>query len=447
MESTLLKGTRNRWLILLASIISMIAIANYQYGWTLFVNPINKQFGWDIAAIQVTFTTFVLLETWLVPFEGALVDKFGPKLFVMIGGVLCGIAWVIAGFASSLTMLYLGAGVLAGLGAGIVYGTAVGTALKWFPDHRGFAAGLTAAGFGAGSALTVSPIATAIAGQGFQSAFIQWGIIQGIVVVIAAIFLAAPPKGWTPAGWNIEKAQASRTAKRQSSEEFTPQQMAKTRHFWVLYIMMTMVATGGLMATAQFGPIANQFKTANVPVTLLLLTMPALVWTLSLDRVLNGATRPFFGWVSDHIGRENTMAVAFTLEAGAILGLTQVLSNPFLFVILSGLAFFGWGEIYSLFPATCGDFFGRKFATTNYGFLYTAKGTASIFVPFGTLLAAGKAADFFGASLPLPNIGWQGVFGIAVAFDIVGAVLALTVLKRLKVPTIPVAKVAAKVAA
>ena len=200
---------------------------------------------------------------------------------------------------------------------------------------------------------------------------------------------------------------------------------------------MTMVATGGLMATAQFGPIANQFKTANVPVTLLFLTLPALVWTLSLDRVLNGATRPFFGWVSDHIGRENTMGIAFTLEALAILGLTQVLSDPFLFVILSGLAFFGWGEIYSLFPATCGDWFGRKFATTNYGFLYTAKGTASIFVPFGTLLAAGTAANIFGVKLPLPNIGWQGVFGIAVVFDVIAAILALTVLKRLAVPKVP----------
>lgn len=440
MTASSIKGTRNRWLILLAAIVSMIAIANYQYGWTLFVNPINKKFGFDIAAIQVTFTVFVLLETWLVPFEGALVDKFGPKLFVIAGGVLCAIGWSIAGTANSLSVLYLGAGVVSGLGAGIVYGTAVGTALKWFPDHRGLAAGLTAAGFGAGSALTVGPISDSIASTGYQNAFIQWGIVQGVVVVIAALLLAAPPKGWAPAGWSAEKAQASKAARRQSPVDFTPKQMAKTKQFWVLYVMMTMVATGGLIATASIAPIANQFKIANLPVSLLFVTQAAVVWTLQMDRVLNGLTRPFFGYVSDHIGRENTMSLAFTLEALAIIGLIQSLSNPLLFVLFSGFTFFGWGEIYSLFPATSGDFFGRKFATTNYGFLYTAKGTASIFVPIGTILALGSGVlpnpfpGLPGLKLTVSAIGWQGVFMIPVIFDLIAAFLAFTVLKRMKVP-------------
>ncbi len=424
--------TKNRWFILLASIVSMIAVANYQYGWTFFVNPMNKAMHWDIAAIQVTFTVFVLLETWLVPFEGALVDKFGPKLFVILGGVLCGIGWSVASLADSLPLLYLGAGVISGLGAGIVYGTAIGTALKWFPDHRGLAAGLTAAGFGAGSALTVAPIQATILGQGYQTAFLQWGIGQGVVVIIAALFLSAPAKGWAPAGWSAEKAQA--TAKRQSGEDFTPQQMAKTKNFWLMYVMMTMVATGGLIATAAIAPIANEFKIATVPVTFLIFTQAALLWATQMDRVLNGLTRPFFGWVSDHIGRENTMALAFSLEGLAIIGLIQVLAIPILFVIMTGLTYFGWGEIYSLFPATSGDFFGRKFATTNYGFLYTAKGTASIFVPIGTILAAGQGELFPGLMLHLPKIGWQGVFTIPVIFDFIAAILAFTVLKRLAVP-------------
>src|SRR5438132_2439715 len=178
----------------------MVAVANFQYGWTLFVPPLQKHLKQEQALIQVTFTVFVLLETWLVPFEGWLVDKFGPRLLVMLGGVLAGLGWVGSGKAESLTALYLSY-ALAGVGAGIVYGTAVGSALKWFPDHRGLAAGLTAAGFGAGSAFTVAPIANRIAANGYQDAFIYWGVIQGAVVVFASLFLKAPPQGWLPQGW------------------------------------------------------------------------------------------------------------------------------------------------------------------------------------------------------------------------------------------------------
>src|SRR5262252_642387 len=190
----------NRWLILFFSVVSMVAVANFQYGWTLFVPPLQKHLGVDQATIQITFTVFVLLETWLVPFEGWLVDRFGPKLLVMLGGLLAGLGWVGAGNADTVTALYLSY-ALSGVGAGVVYGTAIGSALKWFPDHRGLAAGLTAAGFGAGSALTVSPIANMIERAGYQSAFINWGIIQGAVVIAAALFLKAPPAGWLPGDW------------------------------------------------------------------------------------------------------------------------------------------------------------------------------------------------------------------------------------------------------
>src|SRR5438876_6599872 len=254
---------RNRWVILLFSVISMVAVANLQYGWTLFVPPLSKQLGQDQTFIQVAFTVFVLLETWLVPFEGFLVDRFGPRLLVTVGGVRAGLGWVGSGYASSLTSLYL-AYAVAGLGAGIVYGTAIGSALKWFPDHRGFAAGLTAAGFGAGSALTVSPIANMIDSAGYQAAFIQWGIIQGIVVIVAALFLRAPPQGWMPTGWTAA-AEDLAAKKRQNVRNFTPKQMGRTPQFWVMYLMMTMVATGGLMATAQLSPMATDFGVDKVP--------------------------------------------------------------------------------------------------------------------------------------------------------------------------------------
>src|SRR5215472_2164533 len=381
----------NRWLILVSAIVTMVAVANYQYGWTFFVDPLQKHLKQTGALISVTFTVFVLLETWLVPFEGWLVDKFGPRLLVMLGGVLAGLGWIGSGRAESLTALYLSYAVC-GIGAGIVYGTAVGGALKWFPDHRGLAAGLTAAGFVAGSALTVAPIRDMIASAGYQATFIRWGILQGAVVVVAAFFLKAPHEGWLPKTWRSKGSESVRT--RQGPVSFTSAEMAATPHFWLMYAIMAMVATGGLMATAQLAPMAKDFKVADVPVQVLWWSVTALTFAAQADRVINGVCRPFWGWVSDHIGRENTMALAFGLEAIAKVGLILYARQPLAFVVITAFTFFGWGEIFSLFPALCGDFFGRKHATANYGYLYTAKGTASVFIPIGAALATGKAFDF-----------------------------------------------------
>src|SRR5215472_2859014 len=318
------ESTSNRWSILFFSIVSMVAVANFQYGWTLFVQPLQKHLNQTAALISVTFTVFVLLETWLVPFEGWLVDKFGPTLLVMVGGVLAGLGWVGSGRAESLTALYL-AYAVSGIGAGIVYGTAVGIALKWFPEHRGLAAGLTAAGFGAGSALTVAPLANMInpagqpPGSGYQHTFIVWGIIQGLVVVAAALFLKAPPEGWLPKTWRSKGSEQVKT--RQAAVSFTSAEMASTPHFWLMYVMMAMVATGGLMATAQLAPMARDFGVDRVNVKVLFWLVPALTFALQADRVINGLCRPFWGWVSDHIGRERTMTLAFGLEAVAIYAL------------------------------------------------------------------------------------------------------------------------------
>ncbi len=401
---------RNRWLQLIVGIVGMVAIANLQYGWTLFVSPIDNQFHWGKAAIQVGFSLFVLAETWLVPFEAYLVDSYGPQVVVAVGGIMVGLAWILNSAADSLAMLYAG-GIIGGIGAGIVYGTASGAALKWFPDRRGLAAGLTAAGFGAGSALTIIPIANQIKASGYQSAFFTWGILQGAVVLACAFLMRAPQKQ--------DFAGVAVPVESQTTQDFTPLEMLKTPAFYLLYVMMTMLAMGGLMATAQLGPIAKDFQVADNPVSLFGLTMAALPFALSLDRILNGVTRPFFGWVSDHIGRENTMFIAFGLEGIAILLLITFAHIPVFFVIFSGLTFFGWGEIYSLFPATCGDLFGKKFATTNYGLLYTAKGTASLLVPVGSLIAGSTG-------------NWYPIFILAIAFDWIGALLALFALKPLR---------------
>src|SRR5690242_19916855 len=399
-----------RWVQLLTGIICMVMIANLQYGWTLFVTPIDQKYHWGRAGIQVAFSIFVLTETWLVPIEGWFVDQFGPKIVVLIGGVLVAIAWALNSAADSLAMLYIAAAI-GGIGAGAVYGTCIGHALKWFPDRRGLAAGLTAAGFGAGSALTIIPIQKMIASSGYEATFLWFGIGQGVVVVLLSLFLAAPKPGQAPATLPVKV--------RQTGRDYTPVETLQSPIFWVMYAMFVLVGAGGLMATAQLAPIARDWGIEKTPVSILGLTLPALTFALSIDRILNGVTRPFFGWVSDNIGRENTMFIAFGLEAIGIWALSTVGQNPVLFVILSGLVFFAWGEIYSLFPSTCTDTYGTKYATTNAGLLYTAKGTASLLVPLGNVLAQATG-------------GWHTVFLVAAAMNLVAALAAPFVLKPLR---------------
>ena len=401
-----------RWLQLVAGIICMSMIANLQYGWTLFVNPIADKHHWTKPAIQVAFTVFVLIETWLVPIEGWLVDKYGPRIVVLGASLLVAASWVLDAYADTLPTLYFAA-VVGGIGAGAVYGTCVGNALKWFPDRRGLAAGLTAMGFGAGSALTVKPIIEMIKTSGYEHTLINYGIGQGIVVFLLAWFLRAPAADFMAS----YKSKAGVTST--SVREYSPSQMLKTPVFWVMYLMFTLMATGGLLATAQLAPIAKDYGITDVPTTILGLTLPALTFALSLDRILNGVARPFFGWVSDKIGRENTMFVAFVLEGAGILALNAFGRDPVAFVLLTALVYFAWGEIYSLFPVTCADTYGRKFATANAGFLYTAKGTAALLVPLSSVIAASGG-------------GWRAVFLAAGTMNFIAAAMALVVLKPMR---------------
>jgi OFA family oxalate/formate antiporter-like MFS transporter len=387
----------------------MAMVANLQYGWTLFVDPIHRRHGWESSRIQTAFTIFVLAETWLVPFEGYLVDRAGPRVVAMAGGALCAVAWAINSVADSLAVLYAAA-ALGGIGAGAVYGTCVGNALKWFADRRGLAAGLTAAGFGAGSALTVVPIRHLIAARGYEAAFLIIGLVQGAVVVACAWWLRPP----------LRETSAGPTEPRLVGRQFTTFEMLRTPAFWILYLMFALMAAGGLVAVAQLALIAKDFGVADAPVAVLGASLPALTLALSLDRLLNGITRPFFGWLSDRIGRENAMGIAFTLQGLAVVMLGRFGSSPVAFVALSALVFFAWGEIYSLFPATCCDTFGVEFAAANAGALYTAKGVGALVVPFAGTLA--KRSD----------VGWQAVFTLIGATSVASALLALLVIKPLR---------------
>jgi OFA family oxalate/formate antiporter-like MFS transporter len=401
----------NRWLQLAACVIAMAAIANLQYAWTLFTIPLTESLKATLSAVQLTFTIFILAETWLVPVEGYLIDKLGPRSVVTVGGVLVGLGWIGSGFAQTLGGLYFWY-VLGGIGAGAVYGASIGTALKWFPDRRGLAAGLAAGAYGFGTALTVLPIQRMIETSGYRSAFIVWGVIQGVIVIVMAQLMRKPRPDWKPSGW----VPAASSAVVQSRVSKTPLQMISTPTFWLMYLMMTLVAFGGLMVTAQLRPIARDY---GMDKSIVMWGVSALGLALILDRILNGITRPFWGWVSDHIGRYTTMGIAFTLEAIAILTLIQFIDRPMLFVVLSGFVFFAWGEIYSLFPAAIGDVFGPNYATTNYGIQYTAKGTASIFAGWG----AAWLVESYGS--------WPPVFWVAVACDLLAAALAFFWLRPL----------------
>jgi OFA family oxalate/formate antiporter-like MFS transporter len=405
------KPNANRWIQLVMGIICMAMIANLQYGWTLFVNPIADKYHWSKAAIQVAFTIFILTETWLVPIEGWAVDKFGPRPVVLAGGLLCALGWVLNSFADTLTLLYIAAAI-SGIGAGAVYGTCVGSALKWFPDRRGLAAGLTAAGFGAGSAATIIPISMMIASKGYEQTFLYFGLGQGIIVMLLALMMVRPPA-------HVAGAIRKKTKVQQGNGEFTPSQIVRKPVFWVMYLMFVLVAAGGLMATAQMGPIAKDFAIDGVKFNVMGMILPALTFALAIDRVLNGLTRPFFGWVSDQIGREKTMFIAFAMESVGILALYYFGRDPIAFVILTGVVFFAWGEIYSLFPATCADTFGTKNAAGNAGLLYTAKGTASIFVPISSIIASQTGS-------------WEAVFFVGCGLNAVAALMAWFVLKPMR---------------
>jgi OFA family oxalate/formate antiporter-like MFS transporter len=401
----------NRWLQLIIGVVCMVMIANLQYGWTLFVKPLSAVNGWTIAEIQVAFSLFVALETWLTPIEGWLADwigpKNGPRLVVAFGGVFVALGWIVNSAAGSLSMLYLGA-ILSGVGAGAVYATCVGNAVKWFPDRRGLAVGLTAAGFGAGAALTVVPIREVIAAYGYGAAFLWFGLIQGAVVFILAWKLRAPLPNEVPSSAQRKIIQ--------TEISYSPREMMATPVFWVLYIMFVLVSASGLMATAQVALIARDFHVAD---TAVLVGVSTLTLALLVDNVANGAARPLFGWISDQIGRENTMAIAFGLGGVAYWLLGAMGTTPWAFVVFAGLIFLTWGEIFSLFPSTCTDSFGPKFATANLSFLYTAKGLSAFLVPVANMIKAATG-------------GWHLVFVVTAIMNFVVVALALFVLKPLR---------------
>ena len=396
---------RSRWLQLVLGIVCMMAISSPQYVWTLFTKPMTAKYGVPLSTLQITFSLLIVLQTFFSPFQGRLVDRFGPRLLITLGALLSGLSWVFAAEASSLTGLYLTYGLIGGIGTGIVYVGVVGHMVRWFPARRGFAVGMVAAGYGMGAILTTLPISSALAASGLEATLIRFGLILAVVGALAAQGLRQPA-AHQPAAAALPGALSAR-------REFSPSQVLREPIFWLMFVMMSMMSTSGLMVTSQMATFARDFGVANV----LVFGLAALPLALTIDRLTNGFTRPFFGWLSDRYGRENTMFFAFLLEGAAMACWLAFRDQPVVFVLMSGLVFFGWGEIFSLFPSTLTDTFGARHATANYGCLYMAQGLGAI---FGGPLAA----------LMHEKLGsWVPVFGTAIVLDVVTAVLALAVLK------------------
>jgi MFS transporter, OFA family, oxalate/formate antiporter len=377
----------NRWFQLVASLVAMIMIANLQYAWTLFVQPLQAATGWKLSDIQFAFTLFILFQTWVQPLDGWLIDRLGPRGFISAAGLLCGFGWAGMGYATSLPMLYA-LYCLAGMGAAFVYSGSIGSALKWFKDRRGLASGIMAAGFGGGTALFIPIIQSLIGSGGHRSAFLVTGIAQGLVILIVAQFLRHPPKEThaAPAAAGQVKVVGKRS--------FTTLEMLRTPQFYFMYVMFVLMATGGLLVTANAGPMSRSWG----------LSAAALTLAATLSPLANGASRVFWGWASDRLGRENTMILTFLMQAVClylVVAMGARSAGWFAFTLV--LVYFTWGQIYSLFPATCGDYFGSQHATSNYAVLYTAKGVASILGGWlGALLyeqSGSWAMGFYGSAL------------------------------------------------
>ena len=394
-----------RWVQLGLGLVCMMAISSPQYVWTLFTKPFGTTLNASAAAIQVTFSILIVLQTFFSPFQGWLVERFGPRLLIAAGGALTGLSWVLASQVTSLYGLYATYGLLGGLGTGIVYIGVVGQMVGWFPDRRGFAVGVAAAGYGIGAVLTNFPIAGSLAANGYGPTLLQFGLGIGVVGVLAALGLRAPPAALT-----------QQTRLQSSVADVNTGAMLRQPLFWLMFAMMTMMSTSGLMVTAQIVPFANDLGIGKMVIW----GFAAIPLILTVDRICNGLTRPFFGWVSDRIGRENTMFIAFGLEGIAMAIWLATMSNPVMFVIMSGIVFFGWGEIFSLFPSTLTDTFGAEHATKNYGCLYMAQGIGAIF--------GGPLASWLRDSAG----SWTPVFSLAIGADLLTAVLALALLKPMR---------------
>jgi MFS transporter, OFA family, oxalate/formate antiporter len=395
------------WQLAFGTVCCMVA-SNPQYIWTLLTHPLVTKLGVSLPTLQITFSIVIVLQTFLAPVEGYLIQRFGARTLLALGGALTGLSWILTSRADSLLGVYLSYGVVGGLGVGIIVVGTIGLIARWFPDRRGFAVGILMAGFGMGAMLTTFPITNSMAAHGYQHTLAVFGVTLTVVGTLAGLGMRLPPPDYM-ADWRPASLAGA-------APDVPTRTMLRNPIFWLMFVMMSMMSTSGLMVTSQMATFSRDFGMAGVTV----FGLAALPLALTVDRVTNGLTRPIFGAISDRIGRENTMFLAFAMEAAAMTGWLALRNDPLPFVLLSGVVFLGWGEIFSLFPSTLTDTFGGKNAIVNYGCLSYAQGIGSIL--------GGPVA----ALLHERTGGWSAVFGTAIALDVCAAALALLALKPMR---------------
>ncbi len=400
-----------RWMQLALGVAVMVLLANYQYAFTLFTPGMQESFsGIAYSRVALIFSIFVLFETWPVPIAGWCIDTFGIRRFMLAGAVQVAIGWLAGGMATSVLQLYFWYGLVTGLGAGIIYVAITGNAIKWFPDRRGLAAGLTAAGFGGGSILTTIPISLTIHAVGWGNAMVAWGLVQGGLIFLMALFIHAPKEGWRPAGWEPSLLKAVV----QTTTSYTWRQTLVMPEFWLLYFIHFLISLGGLMTLGNLSEIARSMHVQNATV----LGISLVAFSATVNGLANTVSRILWGVVSDRSGRENTMGVVFLIEAAFIFLVTQISGHPVLFVVIFPIVFFGYGQLNTLLSATSGDLFGSRHASANFGMIYTGKGAAALFSGWG---AAAIAAAFAGS--------FAAPYYIAAVCDVIAAGLAFFLLK------------------
>ncbi|MBV7276915.1 oxalate/formate MFS antiporter [Clostridium sp. PL3] len=394
----------NRWVQLISACLAMIMIANLQYAWTLFTTPLVKSLHSSLVAVQYAFTLFIMFETFVQPVGGLLLDKFGTKLMFALAGILIGGGWAMLGQASSVPMLYFFYAA-AGVGAAIIYGGSVSVAVRWFPDKRGLASGLIAGAFGIGSMPFVPIIQKILNTSGPAQAFMSTGVFQGVIVVIIAFILHYP----IDTKMSSQKEKAAKVDP--SKIGFSPSEVLKTPHFWIIWTMFLSISIGGLVVTANTKPFGTKLGIAS----------SFIVAAVMLNSLANGVGRVFWGSVSDRLGRTKTMCLSFGLNA-IFLFLLPVFggSSGVAYVVLLMCVMFTWGQLFSLFPSLNADIFGSTYAATNYGFIYSGKGFASI---LGGGLGAALAAHY----------SWGVVFTVAALFSLYACVMSV-ILPKLPKP-------------
>ena len=389
-----------RWFFLILAVLLMCMISGVQYSWTLYANPMKDLLGVSLAAVQTAFTLSQVIQAGSQPGGGYFVDKFGPKVPLMIAGIMVGGGWLAMGAVDNVAMLYV-MYTVSGAGVGIVYGTAMNIANRWFPDKRGMCSGFTAAGYGLGVLPFLPMISNVLHAQGVSTALLYTGVIMGTVIVVIAFFVRFP------AGSVGKKKVIVPTEK-----DFNSNEMLRTPQFWILWASFFSVNFGGLLLVANSVPYGRSIGYAAGFLTI----------AVTVQNLFNGGCRPFWGWVSDRIGRYKTMSVVFGINSIVLLAFTYVANKgEASFMISLALAFFTWGGSYALFPATNSDLFGTAYSARNYGFFWAAKAVAAI---FGGGLGAAVATA----------LGWNTAFAITAFTSFVAFALATFVIPKMGRP-------------